>query len=171
MEDYIDQEKLSSKHADLVLEERMNVDLTEGDDTVYEMLQTLSGGVDNDSDDDEDNDDTDDLLSDDELVELSNGEFSADDFYGEDDGLDDDVEAELTEEEIEANDEQLEKQGLKVSYVKGGQVLEGAEALEAVQKDAANARKKEEIDDMEVLEMVRVGIWAYLKYLYFSSIF
>jgi hypothetical protein len=57
-------------------------------------------------------------------------------------------------DDIDIDDETLKREGLKVSYLKEGEVLEGFEALDAVQRDTRKARERQKKDDQEVVEMV-----------------
>lgn len=153
IEDYIDHEKLSAKHGDLVFEDTMQVEMSDGLEQVRSMVDSLS-----DNDDEDDEDDYDD---DDEMDDITSGELDAeyDDYDDDDDDSYDEIDAEIDAAE-------LERQGLKVSYIKQGERLEGPEALEEVSKDARQARRQEEEDDQEVIEMVSR---QHDQYKYFSS--
>ena len=137
IEDFIDHEKLSAKYGDLVFEDKMEVDMRDGVDQVRDMVASLSDD-DEEDDEDDDEDDEDYIEGDDDEDEL---------LYDDINSLDD-----LDDEDLDAA--QLERQGLKVSYIKEGAVLEGSDALQEVSKDARQARRQEQEDEQEVVEMV-----------------
>ena len=137
IEDFIDHEKLSAKYGDLVFEDKMEVDMRDGVNQVRDMVASLSDD-DEEDDEDDDEDDEDYIEGDDDEDEL---------LYDDINSLDD-----LDDEDLDAA--QLERQGLKVSYIKEGAVLEGSDALQEVSKDARQARRQEQEDEQEVVEMV-----------------
>jgi hypothetical protein len=141
IEDFIDHEKLSAKYGDLVFEDKMEVDMRDGVDQVRDMVASLS----DDDEEDENDDDEDDDEDDEDYIEGDDDEDEL--LYDDINSLDD-----LDDEDLDAA--QLERQGLKVSYIKEGAVLEGSDALQEVSKDARQARRQEQEDEQEVVEMV-----------------
>lgn len=138
IEDFIDHEKLSAKYGDIVFEDKMEANMRDGVDQVRDMVASLSDDDDEDADDDEDDEDEDGIYID-----------------GEDEIYDDITSGSLSDEEDEDLDAaELERQGLKVSYIKEGSVLQGSDALQEVNKDARQARRQEQEDEQEVIEMV-----------------
>ena len=146
IEDFIDHEKLSAKYGDLVFEDKLQADMRDGVSQVRDMVDSLSGDDDDEDDDDEDEDEDDDgdYLEGEEDDEDLIYDINSDAL----DGLDD--------EDLDAAE--LERKGLKVSYIKEGEVLQGSDALQEVSKDARQARRQEQEDEQEVVEMVSLAL-------------